>query len=361
MDAARLDGRRSGAPAPTFELPLGGGRTLALAAFAGQPLVIAFFNAAAPFGPADQLERARAELRGLGAALLAVSANGLWCFRPDDETQILARPGDIDGAAVAALRRAFGVAEPRAALIILDPDGQVRLTDVAATPCEGDPDFAALVDHLAAAGRAVAEARPAGFTLTRRQLVVGSLVTAFAAGAFSACHRNAPPSALAATAAGGLEITLNVNGQGRQVRIDPRTTLLDALRERLGLTGTKKGCDQGQCGACTVLMDGRRIKSCLTLAVAAEGPPIVTIEGLAQGDALHPMQAAFVAEDGFQCGYCTPGQILSAVGLLAETGGAELSDDDVRERMSGNICRCGAYPNIVAAIQRARRQGDKGT
>jgi xanthine dehydrogenase YagT iron-sulfur-binding subunit len=156
-----------------------------------------------------------------------------------------------------------------------------------------------------------------------------------------------------------------VNGEPRPLRIDPRTTLLDALRERIGLTGTKKGCDQGQCGACTVLVDGRRIKSCLVLALAAEGPPIVTIEGLAGPETLHPMQAAFVAEDGFQCGYCTPGQIMSAIGLLKEPDTERLSDDDVRERMSGNICRCGAYPNIVAAIQRARREqghhGSKGT
>ena len=131
-------------------------------------------------------------------------------------------------------------------------------------------------------------------------------------------------------------------------------TLLDALRERLGLTGTKKGCDQGQCGACTVLVDGRRVNACLTLAVMAEGAPITTIEGLAKGDALHPLQAAFIAHDGFQCGYCTSGQIMSAAGLLAE--GHAHSDDEVREQMSGNICRCGAYPNIVAAIQQARKE-----
>ncbi len=131
-------------------------------------------------------------------------------------------------------------------------------------------------------------------------------------------------------------------------------TLLDALRERLGLTGTKKGCDQGQCGACTVLVDGRRVNACLTFAVMAEGAPITTIEGLAKGDVLHPLQAAFIACDGFQCGYCTSGQIMSAAGLLAE--GQARSDDEVREQMSGNICRCGAYPNIVAAIQQARKE-----
>lgn len=149
-------------------------------------------------------------------------------------------------------------------------------------------------------------------------------------------------------------VKLRVNGAEHALEIDPRVTLLDALRERIGLTGTKKGCDHGQCGACTVLVDGRRINSCLTLAVMQEGASITTIEGLAQGDELHPMQAAFIKHDGFQCGYCTPGQICSAVGLLNE--GHAKTDDEVRELMSGNICRCGAYPNIVNAIQEARSQ-----
>jgi len=139
------------------------------------------------------------------------------------------------------------------------------------------------------------------------------------------------------------------------MQIEPRVTLLDALREQIGLTGTKKGCDQGQCGACTVLVNGRRINSCLSLAIANVGKSITTVEGLAKGDELHPMQAAFLAHDGFQCGYCTPGQIVSAVGLLSEECGA--TDTEVRECMSGNICRCGAYPNIVAAIQEVRKEG----
>jgi len=143
-----------------------------------------------------------------------------------------------------------------------------------------------------------------------------------------------------------------VNGNLRKIHIDIRTSLLDALRERLGLTGTKKGCDHGQCGACTVLVDGRRVTSCLMLAASVEGSKVTTIEGLAKGDALHPMQAAFIAEDALQCGYCTPGQIMSAVGLLSE--GQAKTDDEVREAMSGNLCRCGAYTNIVAAIQKAR-------
>ncbi|RCJ17324.1 oxidoreductase [Nostoc minutum NIES-26] len=146
-----------------------------------------------------------------------------------------------------------------------------------------------------------------------------------------------------------VDIKLRINGVEHAVKIEPRVTLLDVLRERLNLTGSKKGCDHGQCGACTVLIDGRRVNSCLTFAIMHTDAKITTIEGLAQGDNLHPMQAAFVARDAFQCGYCTPGQICSAVGLVNE--GHAKSDADIRELMSGNICRCGAYPNIVDAVR----------
>jgi xanthine dehydrogenase YagT iron-sulfur-binding subunit len=145
------------------------------------------------------------------------------------------------------------------------------------------------------------------------------------------------------------EVTLLINGEKHKLRIEPRVTLLDALREYIGLTGTKKGCDHGQCGACTVLIDDRRVNSCLTLAMAAEGLKITTIEGLANGEELHPVQAAFIKHDAFQCGYCTPGQICSAVGLINEKSAK--TEDEIRELMSGNICRCGAYPNIVAAVK----------
>jgi xanthine dehydrogenase YagT iron-sulfur-binding subunit len=144
-------------------------------------------------------------------------------------------------------------------------------------------------------------------------------------------------------------VTLHVNGAATTLKLAPWTTLLDALRIHLGLTGTKKGCDHGQCGACTVLVEGRRINSCLTLAVMKDGAQITTIEGLAKNGTLHPMQQAFIDHDAFQCGYCTPGQICSAVSLIAE--GRANSADEIRELMSGNICRCGAYPNIVAAIE----------
>jgi xanthine dehydrogenase YagT iron-sulfur-binding subunit len=165
-----------------------------------------------------------------------------------------------------------------------------------------------------------------------------------------------------------ISIKLTINGQVKELPVDPRISVLDLLREQLQMTGTKKGCDHGQCGACTVLADGRRINSCLALAVAYDGAAITTIEGLAEGDHLHPVQQAFLDHDGLQCGYCTPGQITSAVGLLAEahngaassmtadlkqTGPVDLTDAEIRERMSGNICRCGAYPGIVAAVRQA--------
>jgi xanthine dehydrogenase YagT iron-sulfur-binding subunit len=150
-------------------------------------------------------------------------------------------------------------------------------------------------------------------------------------------------------------LVLHVNGNGVPLSVDPRTSLLDVLREQAGLPGTKKGCDRGACGACTVHIDGRRVLSCLTLAARCQGKSITTIEGLANGEELHPVQAAFLHHDGLQCGYCTPGQIMSAAALIRE--GHAGSDGEIREWMSGNICRCGAYPNIVAAIRDAAREG----
>jgi xanthine dehydrogenase YagT iron-sulfur-binding subunit len=161
-----------------------------------------------------------------------------------------------------------------------------------------------------------------------------------------------------------MPIELKINGSVRRLEVDTRTTLVDALRENLGMTGSKKGCDHGQCGACTVLVEGRRINACLTLAVMHDGQQVTTIEGLASGERLHPVQQAFLQHDGFQCGYCTPGQICSTIGMLAEAergmpshatrdlgAAVSLNDDEIRERMSGNLCRCSAYPNIVAAIK----------
>ncbi|HEY2369264.1 MAG TPA: (2Fe-2S)-binding protein, partial [Polyangiaceae bacterium] len=198
---------------------------------------------------------------------------------------------------------------------------------------------------------------PAGVRVSRRHLVAATVATGFVAACGPAETPNAKtpaPWMTSSNLAGAteLDVTLVVNGKTERLHIEPRVTLLDALRERLGLVGTKMGCDMGQCGACTVLVDGRRVTSCLMLAAMADGKKVTTIEGLASGDTLHPVQASFASEDAFQCGFCTPGQIMSAVGLLSE--GHARTDDEVREQMSGNICRCGAYPNIVRAVQRAR-------
>ena len=204
------------------------------------------------------------------------------------------------------------------------------------------------------------------FHVTRRTVIetgtTALLLSTLPRGALAAgaVDDNGPPPPPA-------KVELQINGRSHSLTLDPRTTLLDALRDHLALTGSKKGCDHGQCGACTVLVEGRRINSCLTLAVMHDGQPVTTIEGLAEGGNLHPLQAAFVEHDGFQCGYCTSGQICSAAGMLAESRSgmpsyvtedlahpiAELTDAEIRERMSGNICRCAAYPNIVAAIKQA--------
>jgi xanthine dehydrogenase YagT iron-sulfur-binding subunit len=217
----------------------------------------------------------------------------------------------------------------------------------------------------------------AGVARRRFLLGTGALTGGLAAAQLGTAASAADVSTLAPPAAASAptqnRVRLDVNGRDYDMVLDSRVTLLDALREHLLMTGTKKGCDRGQCGACTVLVNGRRVNACLTLAAAAAGDRIVTIEGLARNGALHPMQQAFLDHDGFQCGYCTPGQICSAVACVDEaraghasaattdvrrTGAVELTDEEIRERMSGNICRCGAYVNIVAAVRDvARRRG----
>jgi xanthine dehydrogenase YagT iron-sulfur-binding subunit len=186
----------------------------------------------------------------------------------------------------------------------------------------------------------------------RRRFLMASVSTAAAVPTFGRASR-ADTAAGASTGGRALaNFKLAVNGRVHQLAVDPRTSLLDLLREHLALTGTKKGCDHGQCGACTVLLDGRRVVSCLTLAVAAQGRAVTTIEGVAKGGELHPMQQAFIDHDAFQCGYCTPGQIMSAIACVNE--GHAGTDADIREYMSGNLCRCAAYPNIVAAVRQAK-------
>jgi xanthine dehydrogenase YagT iron-sulfur-binding subunit len=187
--------------------------------------------------------------------------------------------------------------------------------------------------------------------ITRRDLLTS--VPALALGGLAVAEPPAPATKVRVSSR--VPTRLIVNGKAYNLELDPRTTVLDALREHLHLTGTKKGCDQGQCGACTVLIGGERVLSCLTLAAATNDRPIATVEGLAApGGELHPVQRAFIEQDGFQCGYCTPGQIMSAVACISE--GHATTDEDIREYMSGNLCRCGAYPKIVAAVRQARDQ-----
>jgi xanthine dehydrogenase YagT iron-sulfur-binding subunit len=202
--------------------------------------------------------------------------------------------------------------------------------------------------------------KQSGFDLTRRELLKLTAATGGALAAGRLLPGVAPPArAQGANPAPPLvNVVLRVNGAERRLTLDPRTTLLDALREHLHLPGSKKGCGLGQCGACTVLMDGKRVKSCLSLAALVEGHEITTIEGLAQGEQLHPLQAAFIERDAFQCGYCTSGQIMAGIACIAE--GHAGSAQEIRDWMSGNLCRCGAYDHIVAAIQDAARVIQKG-
>lgn len=199
------------------------------------------------------------------------------------------------------------------------------------------------------------DARRGRSGVSRRSFLGGGLVAAAVTPLLNG-QAEAAEATSATTVDGVSQVTVRaaVNGAPVTLRVDPRATLLDTLRERLDLKGTKKGCDRGQCGACTVHVDGRRVLSCLTLAATTTGHEVTTIEGLADGDRLHPMQQAFVEHDGLQCGFCTPGQIMSAVALVDDEGGAR-SDDEIRERMSGNICRCSAYPRIVDAIRDAQQ------
>ncbi len=327
----------------------------------GQTVILVFLDAF-DHGSASPgtMKALRAELRGLGAVLVAVSESEVFCFRPDDELEIhAAARGDLDAAHSKELKRSYGVGRHTDNVFIVDGARTLRFRGTVAPGGSLEP----LVTALSAAGRALVRRKPADRALSRRELVLSSLLAVFAISFVEACGKRMPTPTVIRDGGGvtttvaetltETDVVLGVNGDKHALRLDPRVSLLDALRERLHLTGTKKGCDHGQCGACTVLVDDQRVHACLTLAIMAQGKRIVTIEGLANGEALHPMQAAFVAKDGLQCGYCTPGQIMSAVGLVRE--GHAKSDDEVREEMSGNICRCGAYSNIVAAIQLARK------
>jgi xanthine dehydrogenase YagT iron-sulfur-binding subunit len=307
----------------------------------GRPRVLAFVRSWNPVAlPPRELSSIRAQLRGLGATMVIASDAGTWTFSPDDDLERFrpsARDTDED------------------AVFVLDGDGRVRFSHRA-----GGPLQTSLASALSAAGEALLAKPPATRMLfDRREWAIASLCTGFAL-ALLGCkgRKEAPPPPVEPARSpppAEYDIVLNVNGVDKKLRVDPRVSLLDALRERLELPGTKKGCDLGQCGACTVHLDGKRAVSCLQLAVAAQGRKITTIEGLARGEEMHPVQEAFIEHDAFQCGYCTPGQIMSAVALLAE--GHAKTDADIREQMSGNICRCGAYPNIVAAVRAAAKAG----
>ena len=331
-----------GAAAPELILHDVAGRTVMAPLARRQPWVLAFLRA----WPPRDLDAIRAELRGLGAVLVAVSPAGAWAFGPDDDSERIA---DARGELRACAAR-WGVGD-REAVFVIDGDGVVRFAHLA----DGALG-ASLGEALGLAGRALLA--PSRALISRREWAILGLVTGFSLAFLGACRgrgaRAVEERAAAEPAIEEMDIVLHINGAETKLRVDTRTSLLDALRERLGLTGTKKGCDHGQCGACTVHVDGRRVNSCLLFAVAVQGAKVRTIEGMASGATLHPLQAAFIAHDGLQCGYCTPGQIMSAAALLAE--GHARSDDEVRDQMSGNLCRCGAYPNIVAAIQAARKE-----
>ena len=308
--------------APDFDLLAFTGERRWLSDYRGLPVVVAFHPPHWDPTLADQLAQYKTSL----ASRLGESVAEAFLVRNDD---------------VAAMR--FGVGGARAVFVI-DADGTIAWRHVdGVDPMPAPDDVGARTSSRSFDSRC-----------NRRQFVAIGIGAALAV-ALSPTFKRA--SALGAPIApksvgDAKPVTLNVNGRSITLTLEPRVTLLDALREYAGLTGTKKGCDHGQCGACTVHIDGRRVLSCLTLAMMAQGKPITTIEGLAHGDELHPVQQAFIEHDGFQCGYCTPGQIMSASAMLHEPWGP--SDDDVREAMSGNICRCGAYLGIVAAIQDAR-------
>jgi xanthine dehydrogenase YagT iron-sulfur-binding subunit len=337
-----------GMAAPSFVLHGDDQPPLSSSETRGRPWVLAFVRR---WTPGPDAEAIRAQLRGLGAILFIVSDAGVWSFRPDDDIELTLGPSRRLRHELSALATRCGVGARDDGVFVVDGDGVVQF---ALAPSE--ELTRALATALDAAGRELLGLPPRP-GITRREWAVMSLVAGFGVALFAGCGgrtaERPAPTTVSAKAGAEVDIVLRVNGQDRRLRVDARVSLLDALREQLALTGTRKGCDHGQCGACTVLRDGRAVNACLTLAVAADGAEITTIEGLAKGDALHPVQAAFITHDAFQCGYCTSGQIMSAVALLGE--GRAKTDDEVRQQMSGNICRCGAYPNIIAAIQAARK------
>ena len=343
-----------GDDAPDFDFPAGDA-THRLSDFRGSPVVLAFHGAHWDPARAEHIEtynRLIASLGGIaGTRLLQIGGDGPW--RDLSFTDAALSLPVL--AADSAVAERYGVGgEP--AVFVIDANGIVRWSQVGPISLTNPTEVGRAISVVAApfvdaAGEPNDESR-VGWT--RRDFVATALAAAFALAlrpveAHAECAAAYAPS----PAHSARSVTLTVNGRQLSLSLEPRVTLLDALREYAGLTGSKKGCDHGQCGACTVHIDGRRELSCLTFAVMQEGRRITTIEGVAKGEQLHPMQQAFITNDGFQCGHCTSGQIMSAIAVVDEPWGP--TDDDVREAMSGNICRCGAYPGIVAAVQEVRR------
>ena len=326
--------------APDFEFVDADQRSTRLSDLHGDFVVLVFASTHwDPAGPhlLSLYNNALSQIPG-GAQLIELSREGDWFnarFQDSDRLKF-AMIGDlVSKSDVAAL---YGVTEGSQAVVVVDPGGIVRWRYESPAGIQVSP---------AVLGNALATANKTG--ISRRQFLAATVAASIAL-ALQPTFAKATPNSLQSDQKNE-SVNLKVNGHSHRIRVDPRVTLLDALRERIGLTGTKKGCDHGQCGACTVLMDGRRINSCLTLAMQAEGHDIQTIEGLAHGSKLHPVQEAFIKHDGFQCGYCTSGQIMSAVACIEE--GHTRSPEEIREWMSGNICRCGAYPGICDAIKEA--------
>jgi len=374
--SARVD---VGMPAPDFALTDAAGRRVTLGALRGQPVILAFYPPDWDPSRADQLAHFNWLVRqvpGVNAELLGISMDGMWCqLAFADDAVRVPLLADLDPGGAVAER--YGVRGGQA-LFVVDAEGVVAWRHVG--PAGSVPNVADLVAALEALASPTPDSQAARFAPrdeawvpqapcvqprddrepllvpTRREFITTALAAALALAATPVLARAepvveglAPPPVPDVAPA---SVTLQINGRPVTMTIEPRVTLLDALREQAGLTGTKKGCDHGQCGACTVHVNGRRQLSCLTFAIMHQGDAITTVEGLATGDTLHPMQAAFIKHDGFQCGYCTSGQIMSATALLREPCGP--ADADVKECMSGNLCRCGAYPGIVAAIQDVR-------
>ncbi len=320
-----------GALAPDFDLDDGSRKRLS--DLRGQPAILVFspdtWDPALP----QQFEQYSELLARFDepAGLVHFARDGSWCETENQRIPIF-RPGND-------VLKAYG-AEGQQAIFVIDSEGTIQWKHVA------QPGVHPKLDDVA---REIERIRK-GKNLSRRDFLVTAAAASIVLVALPHLSK-ATGLSLQTKEPNAKSVTLKVNGKAHKLEIDSRVTVLDALRERIGMTGTKKGCDHGQCGACTVLIDGRRANSCMVLAMQAEGQEITTIEGLAKGEELHPVQEAFIKHDGFQCGYCTPGQIMSAVACIHE--GHAGTDEQIKEWMSGNICRCGAYNGIVEAVKEA--------